>query len=478
MTRRLLYSFTGTPDDVSQLYRDVSTALTNICEWRNSLTHINRTPSDVLSLIPTYLDSQTDRFSASHVCRHWRRTFLQHAAIWSHIFLSKGEVYIKTLLERARGSPLDIITNRNVPDGTITLLSPHTRQIKSLDFTHNYWTNIQRFSDVSSGPQPLLRTLKINVVVGSANQPNTMTPPSLPLFSNAVNLERFVLCLHESSALNHFVFPNLTTFVLLTSPEWHEFQASDLLNFLETSPMLRKVKMEITERVLREGDAQRGVVVLPNVQTFSLVMDDCGGPAYELAAHISCPSASHTSLIHKKTLDEISTNHDERYAFPTATSWDVIVRQYTTSPVEAISFEIKSPQDPIISCFLTFRSSDGTIIRLGLEVSRDYGDNGDDEDGFDMSLKEAIRDVFVQASRTVQDYPLPNAKHLHILHRVSLLDYPDKAAHTRAIVELARSRYELGRPFEHVTIRAVGLLVVTVQMVLEPWVGVVDCYRE
>jgi len=237
--------------------------------------------------------------------------------------------------------------------------------------------------------------------------------------------------------------------------------------------------MEINSASFSEDITQRGVVVLPEVQTFSLVMDDSEGPAYELAAYISCPSARHTSLIHKKTLDEIYTNHDERYAFPTATSWDVIVCQYTTSPVEVISLEIKPPQDSLVSCSLTFRSSDGAIIRLGLEVSRDYDDDGDnDDDEFHMTLKEVVRRVFLQASRTVQDLPLPNAKHLQILHRFSLQDYPDKAAHTGAIMELARSRYELGRPFERVTVRAVGLPVVMAKLMLEPWVGVVECCRE
>jgi len=432
----------------------------------------------VLSLIPAYLLSQKDRFRASHVCRHWRRAFLRHAAIWSHIFLPKNEAYIKTLLKRAKGSLLDISTYRNVPLSTITLLSPHTRQIRSLNFTSSYWVDIQSFSDVTSGPLPLLRTLKINLVLDprSADQPNTITPPSLPPFSNAVNLERFVLSLKESSPLNHFIFPNITTFRLSVLSGWDRFQALDILNFLKASPMLQTVHVDITAAVSSEGIAQTGVVVLPGVQTFSLVMDDSGGPAYELAAHISCPSAHHTSLIHKRTLNEIYTNHDERYAFPTATSWDVIVRQYTTSPVEVILLEIKPPRDSLFSCSLTFRSSDGAIIRLGLEVNRDYEDDYDDEDDdeFSMTLDEMVRRVFLQASRTVQDYPLPNAKHLHILHRLHLQDYPNN---TGAIVELAKSRHEQGRPFERVTVRAMGPPERMKEM-LRPWVGEADCCEE
>jgi len=380
---------------------------------------------------------------------------------------------VKTLLGRVRGSPLDIITNHRAPVGTAILLSPHTQQIRSLNFAHNYWADIRWFSEVNPGPLPLLRTLEINIVdvLLLAGQPDPMTPPSLPLFRNAVNLERFTFCLQRSSSLNHFVFPNLTTLELSTTPIWYGFQAADLLNFLEASPMLRTVEMNIIAEILLDGVA-RGAVVLPNVQTFSLFMDD-GEPAYELAAHISCPSASHTSLTHEKKIDDIFTSQDIRDAFPTAASWDAIVRQYTTSPVEAISLEIKTSHDPIISCTLTFRSSDESIIRLGLEVSRDIGDR----DEFHISFEEMVRGAFSEASKVVRDYPLlHDAKHLQILHRISLSD-SEEMVHMAAIVELAKSWHGAGRPFECVTVRAVKFPVMMTEM-LEPWVGVADCFEE
>ena len=47
----LKYRFTL--DAVSQLDRDIPTALATIREWKNSFVPINRVPSEVLSLIPT-----------------------------------------------------------------------------------------------------------------------------------------------------------------------------------------------------------------------------------------------------------------------------------------------------------------------------------------------------------------------------------------------------------------------------------------
>jgi len=121
---------------------------------------------DVLSLISTYLPSQKQRFRATFVCRHWRRTFLQNATLWSELCLSKGEAYVKTLLKRAKGSSLTILASDVDPVGTVMLLQPHTEQIADIEFANNRWADIQRFSELNSGPLPLLHTLSISVVGG------------------------------------------------------------------------------------------------------------------------------------------------------------------------------------------------------------------------------------------------------------------------------------------------------------------------
>ena len=198
-----------------------------LCEWRNSFVRVNCVPTDVLSLIPAHLPSQRDRFRASFVCRHWRRTFLHSATLWSQLNLSRGEVYVKTLLERIKGSTLDIIVNGRVPVGPIALLPPRAKQIGSLHFVCNNWVDmIQRFSEVSSCPLPLLTTLRIATVDKFGTEgPGGKIPPLLPLFSNAVNLKEFFLHSDGTLSLDHFRFPNLTTFELLAEPE-EDFRAS------------------------------------------------------------------------------------------------------------------------------------------------------------------------------------------------------------------------------------------------------------
>ena len=396
-------------NEVSKLAQDASTALATIREWRNSFVPVNRIPVDVLSLIPTHLSSQRDRFYASFVCRHWRRTFLHNAALWSQLYLLRGEVYVKALLERAKGSALDITVNDMDPVRAMALLPPHTKQIRSLDFTYNHWANIQRFSEVNSGPLPLLTTLKINAVNEfNLEGRDDMTPPSIPLFSNAVNLKEFFLESEGAPFLGNFAFPNLTTFKLLAMPE--DFRLSHLLDFLEASPMLRTVGMKIVSNMVFGDIPRERIVVLPNVETFGIIVNDSGS-GYELAAHMSCPSARYTSLMHEPGIEEATRQE----ILPTPGLWNAIVHQYSRSPVEEVTLKIQIAPDPTIACSLTFRSPDATVIKLGFKV--DGNDESDDEPSEDMQYQ-----VFSQASRIIRDHPLvANVRRLHIGHSSDFL---------------------------------------------------------
>jgi hypothetical protein len=145
-----------TLDDVSRLDPTVH-------EWRNSFVPINRVPLDVLSLIPIYLTSRGDLFRISSVCRYWRGTFIQRAALWPWLCLirQRTDLYEKNLPGRSKGSAPDVIVEH---DSTtmgllcaepLVLLSPHAQRIGGLNFVYNRWEDIQKPSEVASGPSRL-----------------------------------------------------------------------------------------------------------------------------------------------------------------------------------------------------------------------------------------------------------------------------------------------------------------------------------
>ena len=389
-----------TIDEVSQLDRDISTALTTVRELKNSLALINRIPLDILSLIPTHLNSQNDIFRASFVCRNWRRAFLQHGALWSTLFVGKGGDYVTTLLERAKGSALHIIVDYQVPLETITLLSPHAQKIRHLEFPSGCWGDVLMFARVNSQPLPLLRTLEIYTTRDNKHhsQSDMLATPSLPLFGGCVNLVELGLDLDEEQIkmLDHFSFPNLTTFVLSVFPT-RSLDASHLLDFLKASPTLRTVDVRVYGCIKPGGIPRDTVVALPNVETFCLYNLDDACNVYESAIHISCPRAKYTSLT-----QEIPNYRRTRDLgiFPDTTSWERIVRQYTRSPIKEVTLEIDGGPPNNITCSLIFQSSDNTVIKLRFEALHD------DAEGLELSYEEMNLKVFSQACRTIQGLPL------------------------------------------------------------------------
>ena len=522
---------------VSQLDRDASIALATIHEWGNSFARVNRIPTEILSLIPTHLPTQKDRFHAASVCRHWRGALLKHGALWSQLFLRRGEECVSTLLKRAKGFALDVIIHHDAPAGTMALISPRARQIRYLKFTGNRWQDIVSFSEFNSHQLPLLRTLKViyPTILDSHGPPDVAISPSPPIFEGHINLEQFVFRSQKLSYLSHFICPNLTTFELVSYPG-DECNASYLLNFLQASPMLQTVEVKVSGTVALESVPEEMVVGLPNVKTFSLLV--ANGPtthADDIAAHISCPCATHTSLINQVDNTRMSLTLK---IFPTLFSWKTIDHQHTTSPVEEVTLEIQAPEYDDIECFLTFRSSDATVVRLGSNVI---------ETGVErltMPRAEMGWEIFSQALTTIQDHPLlSHVKRLRIQYRAAVSDaqemvyvaegvrdlfgllgsldelticgcdlhvflsnfldvlwlddlnqsvvFPqikeltilhplmedDEVECTNAIVELAESQHARGIPFERVTVRMRSLPAGMVEE-LGWWVGAVDCCEE
>ena len=96
-------------------------------------------------------------------------------------------------------------------------------------------------------------------------------------------MREFRLSLFRSSSLNRFAFPTLTSFEL-SVVYVKEFQASRLLNFLETSPMLQTVRMEIAGDMF-DDIPREWAIVLPDVESLCLVVSD-GESGYNFVTHI------------------------------------------------------------------------------------------------------------------------------------------------------------------------------------------------
>ena len=341
-----------------------------------------------------------------------------------------------TLLERTKGSALDVVVTHGFSPRTAALLSSHTRRIRHLEFPLNHWADILTFSEVNPGPLPLLRTLKICVAGNPMQhgQPSAAAAPPPPLLVGAIGLEELVFDLQKNStwavSLGHFEFPNLTTFKF-TTPSAPELNASDLLGFLGASSNLRMVEVEVHGSLVLAGAPFDTPVVLQNVETFSLSGKVDGSRIYYFATHVSCPRAKYTSLALQiyQDIDPVPE------IFPDPASWEKIVHQYTTSPVEEVTLDINLDELAVDS--LTFQSSDGTIVRLGFQVF------GGAVQELDPARLEMAVELLSRAFLTIRDHPqLPCLKRLYVKDQTRLLGGAARLSMVEVVWDLF-SRLEL-----------------------------------
>ena len=375
------------------------------------------------------------------------------------------------------------------------LLSSHTMQVRTLGLICYKRREIREVTDLVSGPLPPLHTLAI-----------------------------------EQGPLSHFPFPNLTHFEI--SEPGKRFHISQLLDFLEVSPVLQRVV--VATRALDRAGAYPGdrIVFLPNVKEITLHMGVSTAASklgYRIATHLSCPSAKSTWFMHSEDPERIADVGD---VFPDPVAWGPIASQYTTSPVEEVT--LKMIEIPSITYGLILRSPDASIIELYFRPKVAGG-------GIDPRPLQVHTKVFTRAIQTILDHPqLANIKRLHIHHdfqfnpsepnrdievrirqlfgslnlldeltihdcdlrlylhpRVfgpthpseELMEFPPTKVFTilhpmdftcyqfLKIVEVAMSQCLLGKPFERLVFHGVTLPV-GMKRRLEAWVGSVESYDE
>ena len=79
--------------------------------------------------------------------------------------------------------------------------------------------------------------------------------------------------------------------------------------------------------------------------------------AYELATHVSCPSARTTLFVQNNYNDDVSP-----ILFPPSATWSAIVPLYSREPIKEVPLLMKDGCDAAISCSLCFRTPDVTVV--------------------------------------------------------------------------------------------------------------------
>jgi hypothetical protein len=140
---------------------------------------------------------------------------------------------VKTLLGRAKGSPLGITADYyGSPIHDVTLLSPFARQIRSLELKWYPQTKLKILGDHFWTPSTL-HTLELNAE-RYLDGPVSLVAPTLPLFKNSANLKNFVVL---TSLYLPSPFPTSPPSISSTCGD--PYPVSELLDFLGAPPALR-----------------------------------------------------------------------------------------------------------------------------------------------------------------------------------------------------------------------------------------------
>lgn len=344
---------------------------------------------------PPRNDSLSVTFTSSERCQE----FIREVKSQADLFLPSR---VTASPKPPGGSEAIISVDGEVPAPFMTLLFPHTEQIECLDFERNVWVDI-----MNSPPDHSPLSHLGGFAVGLNNfGGDGLAPPNPTLFGNTHQSETFSIRL-EPQPSNCFSFPKLTSFKLSTTST-QEFPASLLLDFLEASPALKNVCLEIAAVISLVGITPGRVVELPQATEFTLTASD-GEWADEIVACLSCPRLESASLTYKKSIDDATTTK----IFPALVLRGAGVRLYWKNEVEEVILQVET--SPTILCTIIFLSSGGVnAFELNFQASTS------DEDSVRPPSEELVGNLLTQATNTILDHPhMGGIKRLAICHGVS-----------------------------------------------------------
>jgi len=247
---------------------------------KNTFAPINRIPEDVLSLIPGYCDTDEELVTLTHVCRGWRERFVSCSSLWAFLDCTSVE-QTRVYLERSKTSPLEICLEEEEGatylNDAFLLVVPHLGRLKSLTLFGSS-DDLLQLTEHFGSPAPLLEKLDLN-----------FTRPENPvvqdtLFDGNFSSLRELFLSGVTANLTWGNLSKLKTFDLRQVPG-DKVSVTQLLNFFERAPLLRKIRLECAFPISSDAPPGR-LVSLPNLKFITIVAE----PAHTiLLNHLSIP---------------------------------------------------------------------------------------------------------------------------------------------------------------------------------------------
>ena len=208
----------------------------NVYQLKNSLVPINHLPPELLTLVPTFRESERDLINATAVCRRWGTTFVSTPNLWTNIVCSekaKPEAiipHVRTYLKRSGAVPVSV----QIPAHASRLLSSSTGRISSLRMFLGHQSCFTEIVKYFSKPAPLLEAMSLHVT--DCGPTNLALPPTL--FEEILPSVKMLAIYGSTLSPGPYEFSQLTVFILET-PAIFSVPSAALLDTLERMPLLQ-----------------------------------------------------------------------------------------------------------------------------------------------------------------------------------------------------------------------------------------------
>lgn len=247
------------------LERDATEVLSLIRSLKNTFAPINRIPVEVISLIPDYCHGHCANqilIALTHVSHGWRDIFTSRSSLWTRLD-SLNVDKIRTYIQRSKSSPLDvrlqhIHDNWDLEDVLFPVI-PHIPRLKSLVVqAHVSPVALSHLRNRA----PLLEELCVDNTAD-------LTPDfGSKLFGGDLSSLRK---LRLSGFTTHVPWNNMANLrdFNLSCPHECEMTVTQLLDFLESAPLLHTVTLE--DPILGSSNAPPArIVPLPHLNSLTI----------------------------------------------------------------------------------------------------------------------------------------------------------------------------------------------------------------
>ena len=378
-----------------------------LCSFKNSATHVNRLPIEILVRIfscvmasrphfgrfPYYLSQTT--FGA--VCKHWRRITLSSPLLWDFITSCSHPSMIKIALQRSQNITLKAYIERCEPD-LVDLVQPHVSSIKHLtcDFTQGVATADQ--------PHPLVM---ISPILERLNLRRChITDTGRILSVSGTPFSRTAVRILLPGSLNYhslFFTPltdHFTRLTTLTNVSLQGIEAPfETLLLLKNNIHLEEIR--VADIFLEDANRSGETISLPHLRKFSY----SGDTTYPFLHRLTTPQRAQFSFKFTDTLKDSATILQD--VLPVSLAPPRVL------PIDSVSFQMDHPPTTIST-----RNSEGGGISISWEDERLLNEAVT----WDLLDLHTAREVCLSLSPTAH----PNPAHLHdigaLLERTECFD--------------------------------------------------------